>query len=177
LWIVGLLSLPTAVIWKQKGLEFFRRDHAVPGWAIAVGVSIGLLTLVLFVLLVVERRQAAKQKSGRKTVSFKSGPFEWLLTSEFCENYDSVPASNISENFMQSMVLGPLCPECKLDAYSSLRSGDQCLGCGWRFHCWDATKDPCPSDEDFETLLHALRTCVYEKAQAAARRGELKIVH
>jgi len=107
---VGLLSLPTAVIWKQKGLEFFRSDHAVPGWAIAVGVSIDLLTLVLFVLLVVERRQAAKQKSGRKKVSFKSGPFQWLLTSEFCENYDSVPASNISENFMQSMVFGSALP-------------------------------------------------------------------
>ena len=103
-----------------------------------------------------------------------SSGFSHLNSARIMIPYQPAISRRISCN---QWCLGPLCPECKLDEYWSLRSGDQCLGCGWRFHCWDATKDPCPSDEDFETLLHALRTCVYEKAQAAARRGELKIVH
>jgi hypothetical protein len=91
--------------------------------------------------------------------------FLWILRTDFWLNCERLPVTAAGDSFLETAVLGPLCPECKRELSANIVRGQYTCICSRKFSIGDIGNTRFP--------VSVLRRAVYTEAQAAVRRKEL----
>jgi hypothetical protein len=57
---------------------------------------------------------------------------EWDITPNFWLNYQYFTSDNLSDSYLDLMIIGPFCPKCEMSMTSDLKNG-QCHNCKYEF--------------------------------------------
>ncbi len=129
---------------------------------------------------------------------FRWRGLEWQLTPQFWSGrtYETTFVRNISLAYLESLIQGPVCPACGIDASRAVTTSAQCDRCGSQFGFeaqdelglrdfffhklipkFPTVEHEVSVDSSFGKIkwhLGLLRAEAYEEAQEQARRGILK---
>src|SRR6266851_5620019 len=111
LFAVILALVPTAIVWLRSGQGFLLSTHAVPVWALSVGLG-----LVIFGGYWLVRQHLQFRRSRRRLGRFESHGLEWVLTADFFANYQHLLLAETSFPYLNGMIRGLFCRGCGRDA-------------------------------------------------------------
>jgi hypothetical protein len=170
--IVVAFAASSLVTLAAGGIKYFGSNHAVPGWVVFAGT---ILLTALGLHAIGQRRRIKALSPTFVQETYRLFGLEWQLTPIFFYNYQSTfVGPRTDPGFVTSIILGPVCPECKRDAADSVSTGDTCRSCGCVWTVWrDKAVRSAEHLTDLE-YIEVLKLRVYVEAQAAARRGDLK---
>ena len=110
---IGVAAFLGYIIKWMKGSSLFHtleQKYLIPGWIILLVSSALFSILLIFFILKYKRRYLW---IGKK--NYISYGLDWTLTSQFFMNYEDFLVSDVSSEFIRSCVIGPFCPNCKVD--------------------------------------------------------------
>jgi hypothetical protein len=193
-WVVtGLLSLAVLALSAYLPVvgNYMSRPVAfsVRLWIL---LSLGVLTLtaVGFAYARLARWKAKVTRLGDQVEALRSPRaatyrwegLDWVLGPDFWSLYEHSSAVDLSDQLLDGAIWIPECPRCHEDAMVAIINGNRCRNCGQTFETYADGLIALAETEEHDLghgplyvgPLHQLKREVYTKAQAAARRGELR---
>jgi len=158
----------------------------VPAWAL---LAAALAVAVIVWLLIRWRplRQAGDVERSRGPAKFPWKGLDWVLGPDFWDIYEYTSLLDLSDDLLASAIRDPECYRCHEDATVALIAGNRCRNCSHEFETnpeglapWasEAANSVAHASEPVRNKLPRLllptKREVYPKAQAAAKRGEIR---
>ena len=140
---LSLLTVGLLVSLVSGGFRYLVESPRVPGWLIVVGMS---AVVILLVQVLAQRRRIRKlspKTPQYKDEAYRFADLEWILTPQFFLSYAKVmPKDANPPNYLNGLIRGPICRNCKRDAAESVRHGNKCLVCKTEYRMWKPGVDP-----------------------------------
>ena len=171
IWAAGIL-LASAIAWAFHRwiATQLTATFPVPGWAIVGGV-VAVAVVSVSAVLWFKRHPRLPTDTPYELYGLR-----FFLTPPFFREYRTTQAATTNSSHLASLVTGPFCLHCHFDRALQIQE-PECANCGRSFGLPQVQTDECEyEDEDASrhALLNAMKSNVYQHAQADALKGVLK---
>jgi len=155
----------------------------VPAWALLAAA----LVVAVIVWLLIRWRPLRQAERSRGPAKFSWKGLDWPLGPDFWGFYEYTSVLDLSDSLLTSAIRDPECCRCHEDATAALITGNRCRNCSYEFETNSEGLAPWASEaansvahapeqvrNKLPRLLLPTKREVYPKAQAAAKRGEIR---
>ena len=135
--------------------------------------------LAFFLVYILRYYNGRYLRTGKK--NYISYGLDWTLTPQFFMNYEDLLVSDVSSEFIRSCVIGPFCPNCKVDI-TDIAVGDGPFVCINGHDLKDSEayrifKEPGQikrTSFEIRGFWNPIKKMVYVEAQGKGRKGMLR---
>lgn len=172
----AILGFITKWIIGSSLFHTLKQEYLIPGWII---FFVSSTFLAYFLVYILKHYNARYLRTGKK--NYMSYGLDWTLTPQFFMNYEDLLVSDASSEFIRSCVIGPFCPNCKVDV-TDIAVGDAPFVCINGHDLKDSEaykifkKPGRIKQNSFEIsgFWNPIKKMVYVEAQGKARKGMLR---